>query len=473
MKKFAIILVILSLLVGSCPVFAAPAENDPSVLTGCSSLLARLSLGGSGQKLDTAKAAILYELNSDTMVYSWNPDAIIDPTGLVKLLTVLVALELGDLHAQVTVSREALNSVAIGAVSANLKRGEILTLEELLYCVMVASANDACAVIAEYIGGSQAGFVELMNQKARDLGCTSSNFTNPHGLPDENQFSTARDMAILTEAALENEVFNTMFCAKEHTVPATNVSEPRELNTTNHMMSSATVKNYVDSRVTGGKPAAATTTDRSMVCTAEVGTSRYLCLVMSATGVVSEDGYSVVSYGCFEETKVLLDYGFYNFEVRQVIDKSQIFAQYNVAGGENDVVLQPDRDLYTVLPKEYEADELLVSEQVSAGTLNAPVKQGDVLGALRVSYGSVVLGSCDLVAMYDVAAQGSTIRPAEPAQPDQEEAGLDLSFLKWVGLGLGGLLVLTVAVFVGIRLVRSSRIRRMHRRRMRQRRRSR
>ncbi len=472
MKKIAALLLIFALLIALLPVFAAASENRAAI-SGCSTLQAQVPLGGSEQRLDTAKAAILYELNTDTLVYSWNPDERIDPTGLVKFLTVLVALERGDLHAQVTVSRSALNSVAIGAVSAKLKNGEILTLEDLLYCVMVASANDACAVVAEFIGGSQLGFAQLMNQKAVDLGCTDSNFVNPHGLSAENQYSTARDLAMIVEAALENAQFAAMFSSKEYTVRATNVSEERHLKTTNHMMSTATLKNYLDERVTGGKPAAATTTDRSMICTAEVGSSRYLCVVMSTEAVVSEDGYSVISYGCFEETKKLLDYGFYNFEARQVIDSSQIFAQYAVAGGENDVVLQPDRDLYTMLPKEYEAASLTFSERLDTAALTAPVQQGAVLGSLQVSYGSVMLGSCDLVSVYAVAVKDTSIRPADPAAPDQSEPGMDWSFLKWIGLGILGVLFLAVAVYVSIRLIRSARIRRMHRRRMRQRRRSR
>ncbi len=472
MKKFTAFTIILALMVLCIPGYAGATE-DAAVLSGCKTLGARVPLGGSEKQLETAKAAILYELNSDTLVYAYNPDERIDPTGMVKLLTALIALEEGNLEDQVTVTRAALNSVAIGAVSAGLRAGEVISLQDLLYCVMVASANDAAAVIAEHIGGSQEAFVQKMNEKAAALGCTGSFFTNPHGLPDENQYSTARDLAILTEAALENELFFAMFSAKEYTVPATNKSEARELNTTNHMMSTATIKNYEDGRVTGGKPAAATTTDRSLICTAQVGQTRYLCVVMSAQAVVSEDGYSVISFGSFEETKKLLDFGFRSFEVRQVIDDSEIFGQYGVLEGENDVVLHPGADMFTVLPKDFALENLVFQDSVDTAQLRAPLKKGEVLGRVTISYGSVVVGSCDLVAAADVALRGSIIRPAEPVQDVEEEKTIDLSFLKWIGLGLILLVILAAAGFLGIRLARSARIRRMHRSRRRNRRRSR
>ncbi len=473
MKKFAAVMLVLALMVLSIPINPVAADSA-AVQAGCSTLLSRVPLGGSEKLLDTADSVILYELNSDTLVYAYNPDGRIDPTGMVKLLTALVALEQGDLGAQVTVTRSALNSVAVGAVSAGLKAGEILTLEDLLYCVMVSSANDAAAVIAEFIGGSQEGFVQLMNEKAASLGCTGSHFTNPHGLPDEGQYSTARDLAIITEAALEDPTFSIMFSQERYTVAATNVSDARELKTTNHMMSSATLKNYVDSRVTGGKPAAASTTDRSMICTAQVGGSRYLCVVMSAEGTVSEDGYSVITFGNFEETKKLLDYGFHNFVVRQVVDDSQIFSQYGVLGGENDVVLHPSQDVFTVLPKDFMVENLFFTDDVDISRLEAPVEAGTVLGKLQIAYGTVILGSCDLVAKNDVHYSGTTIRPAAPVEDEEVQAPvIDLSFLKWVGLGLVILILLALGVLVGLRVSRTLKIRRMHRNRRRGRRRSR
>ncbi len=474
MKKFTVYALILAMLI-SCTAFSVYGQpvEDPAVTSGCTTLKAQQPLAGSNKLLSTARAVILYELNSNTLVYAWNPDRQIDPTGMVKLMTALVALEEGNLEDMVTVTRQALDSVAIGAVSAELKRGEELPLKDLLYCVMVASANDACAVIAEHIGGTQEAFVQKMNDKAASLGCTSTNFVNPHGLSQQGQYSTARDLATITEAALDNELFAAMFCEKTYTVPETNKSEARVLNTTNHMMSTATLKNYLDERVTGGKPAAASTTDRSMICTATQDGANYLCVVMSASGQVTEDGLSVINFGNFEETKALLDYGFQNFSLRQVLNADQPFAQYAVSNGENDVVLHTQEDIYAVLPKEANLQDLYFSDYVDANGLTAPIEKDQILGTVRISYGNIVLRSCSLIAAYSVAAKGTTIRPADPIADDTTSHWLNWQLIMWIVLGILIAAVAAIVILLLVRVIRGARIRGVHRRRRKARRRSR
>lgn len=471
MKKNRIICIFLSvfLLVG---MMFVPASADDRVTAGCYSLHAQVPLDRSVKQLDTAKAVVLYELNTDSLVYTWNADQRIDPTGMVKLLTALVALEKGNLDDMVTVYQTTLNTVAIGAVSAGLKAGEQLSLRDLLYCVMVSSANDAAAVIAAHIGGNQGGFAQMLNVKAQELGCTASNFTNAHGLDDPEQYSTARDLAIITEAALENELFVEMFSATEYTVPGTEQHPaPRNLTTTNHMLNEKT--GYYDARVTGGKPAAATTTDRSMICTAQIGDAHYLCVVMGVKGQVSSDGLSIIRYGIYEETAALLNYAQNRFAVRQVIDDRDALYQYSVIGGENDVVLQPSMDLSIVLPKDFDREDLRYQQIVDTDQLTAPIEQGQKLGTLHISYGSIIVGRCDLVAMHAVAPDGTTILPAEPAEPDPVEETFDWTkLLTWAALAAGAVLVLVAVILIIVRAVRSANIRRMQRRRARNRKRS-
>lgn len=474
MKKSPVFSLILAIAI-IFSAFSAHAveQNSPAVTAGCRTIHARLPLGGSDQLTETADAVLLYELNTDTLVYGWNIDDIIDPTGMVKILTVLVALENGNLDDAVTVKRSTLDTVAIGAVSANLKSNEVVTLRDLLYCIMVSSANDAAAVVAEHIAGSQTAFVIMMNAKAQELGCTNSCFYNVHGLAGTEQYSTARDLAIITEAALENELFCQMFATDNYTVPATNKSDERYIITTNYMMSDEYIKTYLDERVTGGKTAAASLTDRSLICTAEAGTSRYLCVVMGADATVTEDGFTVITFGSFEEAAAALNYGFRNFAVRQVADTGQTFAQYAVAGGANDVALKVTEDLYAVLPVDFSIDDLNFNTVVDAGLLSAPISVGDILGTLQVSYHNIVLGTCQLQAMHSVAPIGSVIQDSsylEAALPEPVDyAGI----LIKVGIVLAAILLLAALILLVIRIVRNARIRRQHRRRMRNRRRSR
>ena len=451
------------------PVSLAAPNNAAS--SGCSSLNADTPLAGTAKLLDSADSAILYELNSGTMVYAWNADLRINPSSMVKILTAYVAIEHGRLDDVVTVRRETLDTIPIGSVSAGLKRDEEITVLDLLYCAVVASANDAAAVLAVHIAGSQADFVTLMNETAQALGCTGSHFTNVTGLNDDNQYSTARDLAIITEAALQNALFSQMFSAETYTMAATNQSDARVIYTTNYMMSELKIKNYYDARVTGGKTAAATTTNRSLICTAEVGNTRFLSVVMGADSVVSEDGLSVKVFGSFAETADLLDFGFDTYKVRQILDAGQVYGQYAVSGGANDVLAAPSGDVFTVLPKEYDVNLLSFSPSVDAAALKAPLKKGDVLGTLEVRYNGIVLTRCDLIAMFDVALDGTDITPAAPIEKEQEEKNNRI----WIYLGAaaGAVVLLALVVLLAIRLVRNARIRDRHRKRKRNRRRSR
>ncbi len=474
MKKIAAIALFLAvaLLFSGFPADATD-RNSPEAALGCRSVFAQIPLGTTDRLAETADAAMLYELNTDTLVYGWNLDGRIDPTGMVKILTALVALEQGNLEDEVTVKRSTLNTVAIGSVSANLQAGEVLTLRDLLYCVMVASANDAAAVVAEHVGGTQTAFVEMMNAKALELGCTGSYFANAHGLSGTEQYSTARDLAIITEAALENPLFAEMFCMEECTIPATNKWDERRLVTTNYMMSDSYTGKYLDSRMSGGKTAAATLTDRSLISTAEVGTSRYLCIVMSAEAEVSDDGFVVLRYGSFEETSALLDYGFQNFSVRQIVHDQQTIEQYSVSGGENDVVIRAAKTIHTVLPNEYLPEDIHFDTLVDANQLTAPIEKDASLGTLQIRYQNIVLGQCDLVAMHGVALKDSVIEQADRLQQPEPEPFDYKGLLIRIGLILAAVLLVAAFILVGIRMVRSIRVRQQHRRRMRSRRRSR
>ena len=279
---------LIFLLVASIVIPAYGAPTERIVMAENSGLQGAVPLVEDPQMLKTTQSAIAYELNTDTLLYAKDPDKRINPTGLVKLLTALIVLEEADLNEMATVHRNTLDTIALGAVSAGLKAGEQVSVGDLLKCVMVASANDAAAVMAAHVAGTQSAFVERMNQRAKELGCTDSNFTNVHGLMDENQYSTARDLAIIVEAALENEAFVELFAMDNFTMAATEYSKERYFVTTNYLMSDEYYSHYFDYRVTGGKPAAATSSDRSVICTAQVGNSRYLLVLMSVECEVTE-----------------------------------------------------------------------------------------------------------------------------------------------------------------------------------------
>lgn len=421
MKKFCLILALLL-----CLLCLTPVSASAQALQG----LAQGKPLSTESYTATAKAVVLYERNTDTLVYAHQPDLRLNPTGLVKVLTALIALEEGNPDDVVTVKRATLNSVGVGVVSAGLEAGEEISLRDLLYCIMVSSANDACAVVAEHIAGTQGAFVEKMNERAATLGCVNTHFTNVHGLQDEKQYSTARDLAIITAEALRNPELTAMFGLVSYTVPATNKSAARNLTTTNYLMNPQSP--YYDARVTGGKPAAASTRDRSLVCTAEAEGSRYLCVVMSAQAKMS--GNTVKTFTNFQEASKLLDMGFEGFRAQQVLSADQPYGLYAVAGGENHVVVSPEETVSALLPVDFDKSKLQFEAEMDDAKLTAPLSAGEIVGTLKVSYNGVSLGTFRLRACHGVAAAGTVIQPAQAVK-----RGISL---KWMILGGGVVMVL-------------------------------
>lgn len=463
MKKVRIISLFLAIILifSGISLPAAAADSGLSVTSGCHSVDAAMTLSEEQKMAETAKAVVLYELNSGTMLYTWNPDERIYPTSMVKMMTTLVALENGNLDDVVTVTRKVLNQVPIGIVSANLKSGEEITLRDLLYCTMVGSANDAAAVVANHVAGSAEAFIQMMNDKASQLGCKGTQYTNVHGLHDAGTYTTARDICRITEAALENETFRTMFQTASYTVPETNKSPAREVETTNYMMSDWGKGKYFDKRVTGGKTGATDEGGRCLTLTAQLDGMDLLCVLMGAKPTMAENG-SIDKFGSFEESKVMLDYAFANFAFRQVFFDGQSLTQYPVAEGASHVVTQAAASVSTVVPVNLDEAQLKwVYEGQSTG-IQAPVEKGQKLGTAQVWYGAKCLAQTDMVSMHGVEKYQS---PVVPEKPDARHSG---SWLMLLAVLLG-LAVLGFLVLLGIRAMRIMKYQRRQKRRSRRR----
>ena len=472
MKKNRTLWALVSLILLLC-VMAQPAgavSVDQSVQNGCHSVDAHMPLSDDGKLVETSKAVIIYELTSDTMIYTWNPDARIYPSSMVKLMTALVALENAELKEKVAVTKRALSYVEVGSVSAGLQAGEELTLEDLLYCMMAASANDAATVIAEYIGGTQENFVKMMNQRAAELGCTGTNYTNAHGLHDEQNYTTARDICRVLDAALEDPDFKALFTAESYVVPATNKSEERKIFTSNYMMSRETIKKYYDDRVTGGKTGATDEAGRCLAATAEGNGMELLTIVMGAEAVYEPDGLAVSSFGSFEETSQLLDYALSKFECRQVFSEDQIISQHPVENGTNSVVTRPASSAATVLPLGVDRSSLTWIYGDTAGILTAPVQEGQVISSVQVWYGAKCLAQADLVAANAVPLWQAPVQPEDPVAQQNADSWKLIAVIGGSVLAIGAVVALVLLIRKWIRKAAENarrRRRRINRRRSR------
>ena len=182
--------------------------------------------------VDGDHGEVLYDYNGYERMY---------PASITKIMTSLLVLEAIDrgeltLDTQITASAEAVR-IPPGSSTAGIKAGEILTVEQLLYCDLVPSANEACNILSEAVAGSTEAFVARMNEKAAEMGMTGTHFANPHGYHDDNHYTTAYDIYLMAKAAMEYEVFRTIVGTAVYTLPATNLSKERTFYNTNGLLS--------------------------------------------------------------------------------------------------------------------------------------------------------------------------------------------------------------------------------------------
>lgn len=376
-------------------------ENKESGYHSVDATSARL---GTGKIVDNVEAAFLYETHSDTLMYSYNADIPMDPAGFVKIMTGYVAAEKGIMSDRVTVTESAMNSISSASVVLDIQVGEVLTLEDLMHCLLVRSANEAAVIIAEHISGSQTAFVAEMNRMAKELGCTNTNFTNATGLYDEEQLSTARDIARIMEKALENEAFRRAFCAADYTVPKTNMSNERLLVTTNYLIygNLGGVYYYIDNRVLGGRVSTTIYEKNMVAAVSQYGTMEMISIVMGSDHKISSSGY-ITTFGGYLETSALLNAGFANLKVAQVLYENQTITQLPVRYGDSDVILGPKESAFALIGENTTVSGLTFRYSNSGQELEAPIKKGDYISSLEIWSDGFCVAKTDLYAMNSVS----------------------------------------------------------------------
>ena len=310
MKRFSAALLALGLgtatLFTQLPVRAtektADTAADTAVQTADPSIVTTNGIQGWPQASDiSSTAAIVMETSTNTVLYSKNADQALYPASAVKVMTCLMALENSSLDDQVTMTATGVSGVTDGGANISAQLDEVFTMEQCLYAIMVASANDIALQVAEHISGSVEDFAAAMNTRAQELGCTNTVFTNPTGLPDENQHTTAHDMALIMEAAMANDTFRTIAQTTSYTIPATNVSGGDRVLTNNFTMINSSSNSYYEPCI-GGKEGYTEASGSTLVCEASKNNMKLVCVVLNGASGVTDD-----------EAIALLNYGFDNF----------------------------------------------------------------------------------------------------------------------------------------------------------------
>ena len=410
-------------------------------------LLPQFALAFEQEMVVDAKAAILVDAVFGDVLYAQNADERVYPASTTKIMTALLVIEnieMGgsSLTTVIAATETAIASIPPRSSHQSIRPGEELTLEQLLYCLMVVSANDAANVLAEAIGGSLEDFYTLMNSKALALGLNGTQYRNAHGLHDDEHYTTVRDLAVLASYAMTKSLFRTIVGTATYTVPATNISKERSLHTTNYLLSHRIIPGYTYASATGIKTGTTDEAGYCLVSSAQKGARELIAVVMNtqlkldAAGLVADRTY-------LSESKRLLEWGFAGYSRRQILSGTDLIGELPVSLSSvaDYVVAHPDGSLEATIPRDLPLDIFERTVAWASESVDAPVVRGQVLGTITLSYEGTEYGTLNLVALNNVEAS-----PWKVFWKDTGAAVLQIAIFALLGL---------VLIFVVILLLRS------------------
>ena len=395
MKKCRFFLISLLLLVSCLPFTTAGAAYN-SIL----------------EELEPRSGIILLQsLEDGTVIFEQNAAQRTPPASLTKIVTAILTLEnCPNLEAMVSVPQHVIDSLAnTGSSNAGLKAGEEVTVADLLRCMLIPSANEAAATLADYIsGGNTQAFVDNMNVFVERLGCKDTHFMTPHGLDTEGQYTTAADMAKIMTYALtfsQSEFFEETVSMVSYTLPASNMHEhERTIRNTNFLLNTG-YSDYYCKYVTGGKTGSTSGAGKCVVAKASSGGYSYLAVIMNAPhDDIDHDGYE--ENGAFTDAKLLFEWVFKNIRYESVLLASEAAAEVPVrlSSDTDHLTLVPAENVFAFVPTGVSENSVLV--KVVDGTLpasvDAPIKKGDKIAEAAVLYADQEIARADLVAAEDV-----------------------------------------------------------------------
>lgn len=344
-------LAIAMLLFCFCPMFGAMGESAQSVIPSSAFVSCDFN---KETPINAARCAIVIDVESRNVLYSKNADERRGMASTTKIMTALVAIENGNIDGEFIIPKEA---VGIEGSSVYLKEGESLTLRELLYCLLLESGNDSAVAIAYAVSGGVDGFVSLMNQRADELLLKSTHFSNPHGLSDENHYTTARELAIITAEAMKYPLFCEIVSTKTFFVRYDGAGNGRHLTNHNKLLF-----NYSDA--TGVKTGYTKLDGKCLVSSAENGGRRFICVSL-------QDAFPNATH------RALLEKAFAEYEYTLIAKAGSISTDIPIIGAEQEYIKAVNSaDAYLSLPK----GARVAVRVVQTAEANAPIAKGDIIG---------------------------------------------------------------------------------------------
>lgn len=330
----------------------------------------------------SADNVILYNLNDNKVLYELESEKSVNIASLTKIMTAIVAIEnIDDLNKEVVVTREAFNGISEYS-KMGLQVGNVVTYRDLLYGILLPSGADAVNVMALSLSGSINSFVDLMNNKALELGLSGTHFDNPIGMDSDNNYSTAKDVSKMLLYALENETFKEIFYTREYTVPAINKTIKSTLIGYSKNMGLDV------SNINGAKSGF---TDGAGLCLASVANYddvEFLLVIIGSD--INNRGNAV------KDTLEIYDYYSGNYSYRKIVTKDDVVKNLDVKFGKKDTYeIKNKEDVYLYLENSLRRNRIkYIYEGIDE--LNYLIKKGTKLGTVRVEYDGVVLTSYDV-----------------------------------------------------------------------------
>lgn len=341
-----------------------------------------------------APAAILMDAATGTILYGKNIDERHYPASTTKILTAIIAIENSNLTDMVTFSHDAIYNLETGATHIGLVEGEEITMQDCLYALLLASANEVANGIAEHIGGSIDKFADMMNEYAKNIGCTNSHFVNPNGLHDDDHYTTCYDLALISRYALNNSTFKEIDGTKSYTISETNMTDETRSFSNHHQMLTANKEGFTQYKYDGcigGKTGYTSAADHVLVTFATRNDTTLIAVVMDTS-----------INGQYEDSIKLLDYGFDNFKSYDISQTEgsntssstlNFFNRYyNIANSEN--YISTDYAGKLIIPKSLDFSD--ITKNIEYYPKVNLVEGENNIGKITYSYGDIILGVTDI-----------------------------------------------------------------------------
>ncbi|MBP1576922.1 MAG: D-alanyl-D-alanine carboxypeptidase [Oscillospiraceae bacterium] len=406
-----------------------------------------------------AQAVYLVNLDSEMLIYDKNADEKIEPSSLAQLMTVVLALEKVNDPANEFATMKGYiqdemyrQNIALGGIRlAGLYKNETISIKNLMYAVMIRDANEAAMMIADYVGDNSVPyFVEMMNERAAELGMENTHFTSPHGLPDPESYTTAKDMAILARHAVSLPGFEELVSVTSYDGGPTNINEHLHWNATNRM--SLSTSPYFNSSAEGIKSGYHNSLGSYVMCTAKRDGYTYLLVTMASYGM-DENGKDNSLFSVFDDSNRLLDWAFETFRVKTLLEKGKSFGEVPLQmAWDKDFIRIMSADNFTALiPDAIESSSIQYNLDLPE-YLTAPVKKGDLVGQVRLVLAGEEIGIIGIIAAEDAEVSRSLLLL---------ETLLNITRTFWFKFVVI-LLVVLIILYIMLMIVRNRNRRRYH-----------